>query len=306
MISVIIPVCLSKSRRKQIYLFQQCVVSVNKSIQYYNMKSGIEFDDIQLLIIDDYSDFNIQECVGNIESVKIKKNVKSKGHGGALNSALEPLDSCAYIFTDSDCVVSKEWIYNFISLRNMNLSIDGICGPNWVHQTSNNRWHKFITKNETQLMKFTYQSYLSNDNTIINRIDCRNLLLTSQFVANVIKLRGYFFDENTSSTSNITSLSLRFILQRDLALCYSPELMVYHAQITSLKVQLKKYYLRGKSGKYKFYYKQKYSNLFEAFFRLYFVRHFVSPVIKSNVSIFYLWPIHFAFWYGIVLSNKIK
>lgn len=67
---------------------------------------------------------------------------------------------------------------------------------------------------------------------------------------------------------------------------------------------MKKYFQRGYNSDFKSLYNSSNESLLKLFIKKYFSRHFYYPIIKENVSTFYLYCVHGAFWLGILLSDS--
>jgi hypothetical protein len=282
---------------------QNCLKSVLSSVDdLYN--SPINKCYVDVYIIDDHSNeqYINSISISLLERVKIINNRNLLGQGNALNYALNTVNADYYAFTDSDCIVESTWLYKIISYFNLHPSRSCVVGPNWFHQKSCNRWQRYITYNESKLMKYIFESYIDFDKKSSLRIDCRNLAIKMSFLNNY--LTKNIFSEVYYANSSQTSYNWRNSeLDMGSIVGYNNQLIVYHNYIPSLRNHIKKYFLRGKHGDFSNIYAKKYDYLISAFIRYYFKRHFLSPHIKTKVSILYLWLVHGAFWLGISVKK---
>jgi len=277
-----------------------------KSIIYsYSTYSDILENEhnFSIYILDDYSTVEYQKLIPISLKSKVCfiSNENEQGHGNTLNFGLNKIDADYYLFTDSDCIVKINWVFLALNSFKDNKRTC-IVGPNWYHQTPINKWLDFITSSESKLMKFIFESYIDYNNNTCVRIDCRNLIIKKDFLE--LFPNKIFFSDAIYSNSGQTSYNWR---QGEIKMSnivgYNSNLMVYHKHPDSFFQQIVRYYKRGRFGDFDFIYSNIYNSLRSAFFKHYFKRHFISPILSSNVSFIYLWTVHSAYWFGILIRH---
>lgn len=284
------------------------LINCLESILISSKKLSTKFDkkyNTDIVIIDDHSMAEYSHLIPDsiVKQVKIINNAECLGQGNALNYGLETIESDYYAFTDSDCIVDVNWLTHIIDFFRLHPNKKCVVGPNWIHLKSTRKWQNIITHNESQLMRFIFESYVDNNNKASERIDCRNLAIRNSFIDD--SYARSIFSNVTFGNSSQTSYDWRNSELDMISLVgYDENLIVNHKFILSLRSHVIKYFQRGKNGDFKTIYAEKYNTLLHAFVKYYFKRHFISPLFNYKVNFFYLWLIHFAFWFGIFLKRK--
>lgn len=258
----------------------------------------------KVYIVDDHSKEKYDHLIpiSILNQITIISNKDSLGQGNALNFGLKKIRATYYAITDSDCIIDINWLFNIVTYFKNTPNRNCVVGPNWIHQKPIKKWQKYITDNESKLMKYIYKSYIDYNKKTSLRIDCRNLAIKNSF----LKIsKSNIFSDSIFTTSSQTSYNWRnsdWDMSHEVG--YSNQLIVYHKYIPSLRKHINKYYKRGKYGDFKNMYSKKYNLIIIAFIKKYFHRHFIAPIYTSGVSILYLWLVHSAFWIGIVMDKK--
>lgn len=281
---------------------KNCLKSVINSYSTY-LDTPENEHSFSIYIIDDYSTVEYQQLIPNSIKSKVRfiRNQNEQGHGNTLNFGLNKIDADYYLFTDSDCIVDSNWILLALNSFKDN-KMACIVGPNWHHKTPPQKWPSFITRSESKLMKFIFESYIDYNNNTCIRIDCRNLVLKKDFLE--LFPNKVFFSNAIYSNSGQTSYNWRQDeIDMGNIVGYNSNLMVYHKYPNSFSQQIIRYYKRGRFGDFDLIYSGIYNSLKSSFFKHYGKRHFISPILNSKVSFVYLWPVHTAFWIGILIRH---
>lgn len=292
----------ARSSDTAVYDLVNCLESVIQSANKLSMLSNDYIS--KICVVDDHSKGEFIHLIPKniLNEIRIINNEDLLGQGNALNFGLNIVKADLYAFTDSDCIVDIDWLSNITEFLKLNPNRSCVVGPNWIHQNATNKWQRYITENESKLMKYIFESYLDSSKRSSLRIDCRNLAIHSSILEG--NSRNKLFSDNVYSNSSQTSyIWRRSVINMSLIVGFDCKLIVHHKHIPSLKNHLKKYFLRGKYGGFKSIYLGNFNSLEIAFFRYYFKRHFISPVFQTSVSLVYLWLVHGAFWFGIACSK---
>jgi glycosyltransferase involved in cell wall biosynthesis len=260
------------------------------------------FRDLAIVVIDDYSPVDPRTLIDPdmLQRVQWLQNRGAKGQAGALNFALASVDADAFAFTDSDCVVASDWFEKMASHYRVYPNHGGVGGPNWLFSDVSRWWPRVLTAQESALMRFLTESEIDLPQATLTRIDCRNLSIRADFAAR-LTAAGPLFSDGHLSVSGQASYYLKSRLHAvGIPVGYCSAMRTFHQPVTSLLVQLTLYYARGRRSNFHEIYSSLYGNLLTAFVKRYGARHFITPLFSKSVSFLYLWPVHVAFWAGIV------
>jgi glycosyltransferase involved in cell wall biosynthesis len=291
--------------QRNLSLLIACLESIVVSIQFSKEKHQSEWRTITLLVVDDYSSPPLNTLMPPhlAEYLLIVANEAAPGQGGALNYALSKFVADVYAFTDSDCIVAPDWISALAMYYAYEKSEIGVTGPNWLFSGSSKGWRRFITQQESNMMKFIMLSYLNEDRTRSARLDCRNLSFRREFI-DALPHGSEFFDTNGLSVSAQTSYRFRPVPSTSsFFIGFSQQLCTYHAPVRSLHDQVRIYFLRGYRSNFNRIYAANGGSLIFIFFSRYFVRHFISPWRTGKTCLLYVILVHSAYWMGIMIKQ---
>jgi glycosyltransferase involved in cell wall biosynthesis len=85
----------------------------------------------QIILIDDFSSDNIQQLVNSYRTLEIKyhRNETNKGPAYSRNMGIKLADFDFVAFTDNDCIVTDEWLFEiYNSIKNSKQNIAGVGG----------------------------------------------------------------------------------------------------------------------------------------------------------------------------------
>jgi glycosyltransferase involved in cell wall biosynthesis len=283
-----------------------CLRSVIATADCDHSQSTNRWREIQIILVDDNSPIPLSSLLPQdiLEKITVIKNERTPGQAGALNHALSLISTDIFAFTDSDCVVARDWISSLHEhyLRYPNRV--GVAGPNWLFTGTESRWKQFLTRQEASLARYIFASYIDKETMAVRRIDCRNLSLRMDFLARYYK-DGFFQEGNGPSVSGQASVNLRKILLSNcLTVGYEPESKTFHKHVESLFQQMKSYYRWGRQGDYDEIYSLEFGSLGKAFVHRYLMRHFILPSSKGGVFWPYLLCVHGSYWVGIIQKHK--
>lgn len=279
--------------------FKACIDSIIRSKKIFEQKRKLK--SIRIVVVDDGSSPPIREQMPEFSSaVTILRTKQNIGQAAGLSWAIEHLEEDVLVFTDSDCVVGENWLTVIADHYEQFPTHVGVTGPNWVHAEPASSWLKWVTKQESLLMRYNFLRYVNDAGTTSTRVDCRNFSIRSTAFAQLTD-GEYFSIAAGPSVSNQLSHHLRQGLRAERwDLGFSKDLLVTHAPLTGFIDQMRTYYDRGVKGNYKAYYRQGRQGLFRSFFGHHFSHHFFAPVKNGGVSSFYTFFLHLAYWIGIV------
>lgn len=203
-VSVVIPVYNSEN------FLVKCLISVlNQS-----------YDNYEIIVVDNNSTDNTKEIIRDFErkNKKIKYVFESKkGRGAARNAGVNATQGEIILMTDSDCIVSKDWIKNLIKPI--------VCGGEnavmgFQYDLVNNYWTRNVQKAD-------YEYYSGNINgDYISQVDTKNFAIN----ANIIK--KVMFDRFIPTGEDFDFyLRLKDLIK----IRYVPEIKVGHYHKSSFK-----------------------------------------------------------------------
>ena len=295
---VVVSACLPLTR---LTLLQECLASLVLARQ----EANTFWRTIGITVVDDYSPSPLVDSLDTsiFDGVDFVRNEGFAGQGGALNFGLAILPADVYAFTDSDCIVSDNWLICLAKAYQQWPAANGVAGPNWLYTPSVSHWTRWLTKQEQRLVKSAFMRYVNQEGWT-GRIDCRNLSLRDTFAANTNSDRKFFMYSAGPSVSGLTSHALR---KRgdisNLGIRFDPQLAVWHYPVTSLWREMKRYFHWGCHGDYGRYYRDEQNRLLAAFVQRHFKRHFIYPLLIGGVSPLYVLAVHSAYWLGIVAKE---
>lgn len=260
---------------------------------------------IDIVVIDDGSELPVDGVVQNhlLTEVTVIKNGRVAGQAGALNHGIQNVQADVYAFTDSDCVVNKDWFCALATAYSTAPHPDGVAGPNWLHQEDPGLWSQWLTRQESRLVQAIFCQYVDG-RCRTTRFDCRNFSVTRSFLDRVIAPDSFFFVEGAGpSVSGLTSTRWRDQLRTvGNGVRFHAELQVRHEAVRSLREEARRYFRWGRNGRYSALYAAGFHSLAYAFLRHHFKRHFIDPILKGHVAPLYVWTVHAAYWTGIALE----
>lgn len=272
MISVIIP---CKNRFEELC---RCLCSILRSIQIAHE----QFTELEseIIIVNDHSDINFPVKVQNkFPQVTIVDTI-GVGPGFARNYGLNICKGDYIFFTDSDCVVDENWIYEGLLefYRGDPLVIQG--NP-WLFQKNINYG---LATNEENLYRTMFSTYISANKTLMT--DSRNLMVKKQIV-NVLG-KEIFSQKSNQATAESRIFGSRCI-EYGVPMYWNEGIKVYHEDPVSMLAVCKQKYRHG-LGRIELW-----KDIPEfSFLRK---RYFDWP-LSNNIETKYVLIAHFSFLYG--------
>lgn len=310
-LSVLVPVhhdftAPYSKRACRLHLLEVCLQSIVTARTEAIRSTNSGWAEVNIVVIDDYSTTEIDATWPTLlrRSIRVIRNSGTRGQGGALNYALRQIDCDVFAFTDSDCIVGRDWLLAMKNHYVQHPDHVGIVGPNWYFCDAQRAWSKRLTRAESQLMRYVFESYVNLEQMTVARIDCRSLTFKAPVIASMTKDGRFFTEAKGPSVSGHSS----YELLPDLAfsgytLGFEPEMAVFHHFIESLWPQVITYYRRGLLGDFDIIYSRGFHRLWVAFFERYFKRHFLAPIVSGGVTWWYVVIVHTSFWAGIVVCR---
>lgn len=272
MISIIVP-C-----KNRIEKLDKCLSSIYVAIDY--AKRNIFDPNFEIVVINDHSDEGFKEKVNKLyPDIKIIDS-DGVGPGYARNLGIRSSSGKYLFFTDSDCIVSEDWItigYN----KFINTNAIVIQGVPWLFQKNENI---YLGNQEEKLYNIMFSTYISNDYTSMT--DSRNLLIDKD----ILNIMG---NEVFSEKSNKATAESRVFGNRcndkGIRILFDENIKIYHEDPKDMLDVCKQKYRHG-SGRVEIWKERPlYSHLKN--------RYFTNP-INNGIDIDYVLPSHFAFLLG--------
>ena len=228
MISIIIP---CKNRIEKLEL---CLKSIYEALDFASLTENSEFE---IIVINDHSDIGFRDKVLNLfPYIKIIDS-DGIGPGYARNLGIKNSNGNYLFFTDSDCVVSKDWIMEGIKMFNKTNSLV-IQGVPWLFQKNTN---VYMGNQEEKLYKTMFSTYLYNGNKT-KMTDSRNLLMK----ADIVKILG---DEVFSKSMTKAAAESRVFgsrcLNKNIEILFDINLKIYHEDSNNIEEVCKQKYRHG-------------------------------------------------------------
>lgn len=292
----------STARTNRVDLLRDCLASIVYAREHCLLK-GSKFREITIVAVDDYSPADPRPLLRpeNHSAILWLSNRGIKGQAGALNYAMANIEADAFAFTDSDCVVAADWLQRIGEHYLTYPYHDGVAGPQWLFRPDGAHWARLLTSQEAALMRLLARSEINYDHATTTRIDCRNLSLRAGFSSRMTAKGSLFTSDGSVSVSGQASYALKRCTANDEATVgFSSSMHTFHHPVSSFLGQIATYYARGRWSAFDEIYASLYGNLMAAFVRRYAIRHFISAMLSKSVSVLYVWPVHLAFWAGII------
>ena len=279
MISVIIP---CKNRILSLFDCLDSVLDAKKNAKYLFSALNCE-----IIIVNDHSDNGFVEQViaryGNSVAVV---NSTGVGPGYARNYGAQCSRGQYVFFTDSDCIVDKNWIANGFN-RFQREKVKIIQGTPWLYQKKN--WYGIC---EEKLYKLMFSRYINGNSSVMT--DSRNLL----FDRSVIESFGDkpFSEEQSNATAESRVFGKK-CFAKGIPVIFDENVCVYHEDPRDLEEVCFQKYRHG-MGRLLIWGKN------QDFEELY-LRYFCKPLAKG-IPQKYVFPGHGAFLLGYYnnLSDK--
>ena len=276
MISVIVP-C-----RNRIDKLKLCLDSIFESIMYAQVE--IKFD-YEVLVVNDHSDIGFKEKVQELfKEVKIVDS-DGTGPGYARNLGIRNTSGEYIFFTDSDCVVAKDWILTGIKSLTQSGAIV-IQGVPWLFQKNEN---VYMGDQEQKLYEIMFSTYLYDGNRT-KMTDSRNLLMNRR----IVDILGdeVFADKMEKATAESRVFGKR-CLEKGIEILFDNNVCIYHEDSKNIEAVCRQKYRHG-SGRIMIWDKTPdYDYLEERYF---------TNTIKNGIDIDYILPAHCAFLLGYFQS----
>lgn len=272
MISVIIP---CKNRVDKLI---ECIESIKEACDYAQK----EFPNliIEIIIINDHSEEGFSKIIlDKFDYVKIFDSDKT-GPGYARNFGIDKCSGDYIFFTDSDCVVSKDWILKGykLFLKKDEIVIQGV--P-WLFQENIN---PNFGKEEGKLYKIMFSTYLDGNYTSMT--DSRNLLLNKK-ITNILG-KEVFSEKQDKATAESRVFGKKCIAQ-GINILFDESIKIYHEDPRNMQDVCKQKYRHGYGRVMIWDSYPEYEYLSN--------RYFVNP-IKHGIDKDYVLPAHASFLLG--------
>ena len=282
MISVIVP---CKNRIEKLKL---CIESIYESL---NNKFKEDKSQYEVIVVNDHSDEGFKETIMSLfPEVKIVDS-DGIGPGYARNLGIKNSIGKYIFFTDSDCVVSKDWIQEGIKILDTTKALV-VQGIPWLFQQNENI---YMGNQEQILYETMFSTYLYDVNKT-KMTDSRNLLINRD----ITKILGneVFSERMAKATAESRVFGTR-CLDHNIEIIFDKDLKIYHEDSKNIEAVCRQKFRHG-SGRIEIW---KETPTFEYLEE----RYFNNPINHGN-DIDYILPSHFGFLLGYftTLGDKEK
>ena len=216
--SIVVPTYNRKER------LRQCINALLKQ----------NFDDYELVIVDDGSTDGTEEMVKDLQ----KKNIiylkqENKGPSAARNFGVEKSNGKFIAFTDDDCIVEKNWLKELLKgFDNKNV---GIVGGNYVFHDEKgfiSLWQKCNMEKSIEGGRFKKPQFFESN----------NMAILKELFVSVAGFNPIFGPNDGSEDLNLNYQ----IIKKGFGLTFRENARVLHLHKKTLKGVLKQYYIAGR------------------------------------------------------------
>lgn len=272
MISIIVP---CKNRIDKLTL---CINSIYESIEF--AKKTKEFD-YEMLVVNDHSDEGFKEKINELFPNVLIVDSDGTGPGYARNLGIKSTKGEYIFFTDSDCVVSNDWILEGINILDKTNALV-VQGIPWLFQQNEN---VYMGSQEQRLYEIMFSTYLYGENKT-RMTDSRNLIMNR----NITKVLGdVVFAENMSKATAESRVFGNRCLEHNVEVLFDEKLRIYHEDSKDIEAVCKQKYRHG-SGRIMIW---KETPEYDFLEKRYFTR-----TIEGGMDVDYILPAHCAFLLG--------
>jgi len=272
MISIIVP---CKNRIDKLTL---CINSIYESIEF--AKKTKEFD-YEMLVVNDHSDEGFKEKINELFPNVLIVDSDGTGPGYARNLGIKSTKGEYIFFTDSDCVVSNDWILEGINILDKTNALV-VQGIPWLFQQNEN---VYMGSQEQRLYEIMFSTYLYGENKT-RMTDSRNLIMNR----NITKVLGdVVFAENMSKATAESRVFGNRCLEHNVEVLFDEKLRIYHEDSKDIEAVCKQKYRHG-SGRIMIW---KETPEYDFLENRYFTR-----TIEGGMDVDYILPAHCAFLLG--------
>lgn len=282
MISVIVP---CKNRIDKLKL---CIESIYDSLNYEFKDDKSQYE---IVVVNDHSDEGFKEEVMKLfPEIKIVDS-DGIGPGYARNLGIKNTIGKYIFFTDSDCVVSKNWIHEGIRVLDDTKALV-VQGIPWLFQKNENI---YMGNQEQILYETMFSTYLYDGNKT-KMTDSRNLLMNRD----ITKILGNeVFSERMAKATAESRVFGNRCLDNGIVIIFDKDLEIYHEDSKNIEAVCRQKFRHG-SGRIEIW---KETPTFEYLEE----RYFTNPIKHGN-DVDYILPSHFGFLLGYftTLDDKDK
>lgn len=305
---VIVPVLHNSEARRRERLDRQrqlnaCLSSLVNSRLVNKLTGPERWSGIELLIVDDRSKQPVETILSQpvLDNVYVLRNTGTDGQAGALNAAMAQVSADVFAFTDSDCIVAPDWLTRIGAHYRAHPEHLGVSGPNWLFQDARSAWPRIVTRQESRLMQYIFETYIDRQHSVSRRIDCRNFSVRASYLDAHYPGRRFFTEGRGPSVSGQTTHDIQSsLIDNSLEIGFAGDMHVFHYPVESMWAQVVAYFQRGYQGNFHKIYRKGYRTLGQAFRQRYVQRHFVAPIVHNRAGWPYVGLVHGAYWAGIV------
>lgn len=272
MISVIVP-C-----KNRIESLSECIESINASI--HNANKTFPDLETEIIIINDHSQVGFTEKVLNkFNYVKVYES-DGVGPGYARNLGISKSKGSYIFFTDSDCVVSRDWISSgYRAFQETNEIV--IQGIPWLFRENINAEYG---RSEGMLYKIMFSTYVKGKYTTMT--DSRNLLVNKNIVE---KLGREVFSEKQDKATAESRVFGKKCISNGIDILFDENIKIYHEDPINMAVVCRQKYRHGYGRVMIWEKRPEYDSLAN--------RYFKNP-INSGIDKDYILPAHASFLLG--------
>lgn len=202
------------------------------------------------------------------------------GPGAARNSGIRHAHADYYLFTDSDCIVDRNWLMAAHEWC-LNRKTPVGQGVPWLHQMKQN---PLLGRNEQELYRLLFSSYIESG--VSHQIDTRNFIVAREVVE---LMDAALFTTSMSEAQSESRVLANKLANHSIPIAWLPQLKVYHEDPATIEISWTHKYRHGSGRRHVW---NQPPLTYAAMHR-----YFVSPVI-AGIDADYVIPAHIAFLIG--------
>jgi len=193
--------------------------------------------DIEIIVVDGGSKDNTVEIINSFDDIKVF-HCSKKGAAAARNIGIAHAKGDIICFTDSDCIVSKNWLNVILHSFETNPSMDGMGGPLLPYKPRN-KIELYNGRIFQEMMRYSKEFIEVQFPSFVGSLITANCA----YRANVLRDLGGF-DESFFTSGEDIDLWWR-ASKSGKKLFFNPNMIVYHVFPNTIRGLFKQYYKYG-------------------------------------------------------------
>lgn len=222
--------------RNRLQRLTRCLASIQNAINH-KPDSSSHSERIEVVVVNDRSNPGFCEHIESAFPFVNIQQSRKPGPGAARNTALDTTNTDCFVFTDSDCVVAKDFI---LQAQNWYLSSKSHMaqGIPWLYQLDQNAE---LGSLEQSLYRTMFSSYVEGNTSTM--VDSRCMLIRKSYF-DFFKLHP--FEDSTTEAEAEERIRIGELISDGLQIDWVPQLKVYHEDPMSLSEVWRQKYRHGR------------------------------------------------------------